>query len=73
MKKKLKKYTFIYYAPIIRFSSLTTFSCNHMKQNYYENVNYHIILLLLNHQKTVVPAGSVEADVDVDIDATADC
>ena len=36
------------------------------------NVTHHIILLLLLHQHTEVPAGSVEDDVDVDKDSTAD-
>ena len=36
------------------------------------NANYHIILLLLLLQHTEVSAGSVEDDIDVDENATAD-
>ena len=36
------------------------------------NVNYHIVLLLLLLQHIEVPAGSVEDDIDVDKDATAE-
>ena len=36
------------------------------------NVNYHVILLLLLLQHAEVSVGSVEDDIDVDKDATAD-
>ena len=35
-------------------------------------MTYCVVLLLLLHQHTEVPAGSVEDDIDVDKDATAE-
>ena len=35
-------------------------------------MTYCVVLLLLLHQHTEVPAGSVEDDVDVDKDSTAE-